>query len=87
MGRSDCLVDMNQVYMHTKIARKEQLAICLRHMKERFGGQTVPKKGRECTQHGVPTDHLADMDGPNIRCRQPRSWYTGAEDKFIDKHQ
>ena len=56
-------------------------------MEERFGGLTVPKKGRACTQHRVPTDHLADMDGLNIRHRQPRSWYTGMEDKFIAEYQ
>jgi hypothetical protein len=77
---------MNEVYVHMKIARKEQPAICLRHMEERFGGLTVPKKGRVCTQHGVPTDHLTDMDGPNIHRRQPRSWYTGAGDKFIAEY-
>ena len=86
MGRSDCLGDMNEVYVHTKTAREEQPAICLRHMEERFGGLTMPKKGRACTQHGVPTDHLADMDGPNIRYRQPRLWYMGAKDKFIAEH-
>jgi hypothetical protein len=78
MGRSDRLVDMNEVYVHTKTARKEQSAICLWHMEERFGGLTVPKKGCARTQHGVPTDHLVDMNGPNIRCRQPRPWYIGA---------
>jgi hypothetical protein len=87
MERSDRLADMNKVYVHTKSARKEQLAICLRHMEERFGGLTVPKKGRVCTQHGVPTNHLADMDGPNIHRCQPRLWYTGAEDKFIVEHR
>ena len=69
MGRSDRLANMNEVYMHTKIARKEQPVICLWHMEERFGCLTVPKKGRARTQHGVPTDHLADMDGPNICCQ------------------
>jgi hypothetical protein len=83
MGRSDRLADMNEVYVHTKTARKEQLAIRLRHIEEKFGGLTVRKKGRVCTQHGVSTDHLVDMDGPNIHCRQPRQWYTGAEDKLI----
>jgi hypothetical protein len=77
---------MNEVYVHMKTARKEQPAICLRHMEERFGGLTVPKKGRVRTQHGVPTDHLTDMDGPNIHRRQPRSWYTGAGDKFIAEY-
>jgi hypothetical protein len=77
---------MNKVYVHTKTACKEQPAICLRHIEERFGVLTVPKKGHAHTQHGVPTDHLADMDGPNIRRRQPRSWYTGVEDKFIVEH-
>jgi hypothetical protein len=41
-----------------------------------------------CThQHEVPTDHLADMDGSNIRHRQPRLWYMGAEDKLIAEHR
>jgi hypothetical protein len=77
MGKSNRLVDMNEVYVHTKIACKEQTTICLWHIEERFGGLTMPKKGHACTQHGVPTDHSADMDGPNIRCRQPKLWYTG----------
>jgi hypothetical protein len=76
---------MNEVYVHTKTTGKEQPAICLRHMEERFGGLTVPKKGCAHTQHGIPINHLADMDGSNIRRRQPRPWYwyTRAEDKFI----
>jgi hypothetical protein len=65
-----------------KTAHKEQPAICLRHMEERFGGLTMPKKGCACTQHEVPTDHLADIDGSNIRHRQPRLWYTGAGDNL-----
>jgi hypothetical protein len=32
MGRSNRFVDMNEVYAHTEIAYKEQLAIRLRHM-------------------------------------------------------
>ena len=32
MGRSNRFADMNEVYTCTKIARKEQSAICLRHM-------------------------------------------------------
>jgi hypothetical protein len=83
MGRSDRLADMNEVYVHTKTTRKEQPAICLRHIEEKFGGLTVPKKGRARTQHGVPTNQLADMDGPNVRRRQPRPRYAGAEDKLI----
>jgi hypothetical protein len=78
---------MNEVYVHMKTPRKEQLAICLRHMDERFGGLTAPKKGHTRTQHTVPTDYLADMDGPNIRRRQLRSWYIGAKDKFIAEHR
>jgi hypothetical protein len=27
------------------------------------------------------------MDGPNIRRRQPRPWYTGVEDKFIAEYR
>jgi hypothetical protein len=83
MGRSDRLIDMNEVYVYTKTTCKEQLTIHLRHMEERFGSLTVWKKGRVCTQHEVPTDHLADMDGPNICRCQPRPWYVGAENKFI----
>ena len=78
---------MNEVYVDMKIAHKEQPVICLWQMEERFGGFTVPKKGRSRTQHGVPIDHLADIDGPNIRCRQPRPWYMRAEDKFITEHR
>jgi hypothetical protein len=77
MGMNDHLVDMNEVYKHTKTTYKEQPAICLWHMDERFGSVTVPKKGRVRTQHRVLIDHLAKMDGPNIRCYQPRPWYTG----------
>jgi hypothetical protein len=87
MGRSNHLADMNEVYVHTKAACKEQPAICLRHMEEKFGGLTMRKKGRVHTQHGVPTDHLVDMDGPNIRRSQPRPWYTGAKDKLIAAYQ
>jgi hypothetical protein len=47
----------------------------------------VWKKRRVRTQHRVPTDRLADMDGPNIHRRQPRPWYTGAEDKLIAEHR
>ena len=87
MGRGNCLADMNEVYVHIKTARKEQLAICLRHIEERFGSLTVPKKGHARTQHGVSTDHLADIDGLNICHRQPRLWYMGAEDKLIAEHR
>jgi hypothetical protein len=87
MGKSDHLANMNKVYMHTKTTHKEQLTICLRHMEERSGGLTVPKKGCARTQHEVPTNHLADMNGPNIRHRQPRPWYMGAKDKFIAEYR
>jgi hypothetical protein len=83
MGRGDHLVDMNEVYVHTMTTRKEQPVICLRHMEEKFGGLIVRKKGRARTQHGVPTNHLADMDGPNVRHRQPRPCHMGAENKII----
>jgi hypothetical protein len=69
MGKSNSLADMNEMYVHTKTTCKEQSAICLRHMEERLDGLTVPKKGCARTQHGIPADHLADMDGPNIRRR------------------
>jgi hypothetical protein len=82
MGRGNCLANINKVYIHTKTARKEQLAIRLL-MEEKLGGLTVPKKGRARTQHGVPTNQLVDMDGPNVRHRQPRPCYVGAEDKLI----
>jgi hypothetical protein len=39
------------------------------------------------TQHGVPTNHLANMDGLNVRRRQPRLHYVGAKDKFITEHR
>jgi hypothetical protein len=71
--------------VHTKMARKEQPAIRLRHMEEKLGGLTVPKKGHVRTQHRVPTDQLAAMDSPNIRRSQLRPHYAGAEDKFIAK--
>ena len=83
MGRSNRLADMNEVYVQMKTARKEQPAICLRHMDEKFGGLTMPKKGCARTQHEIPTSQLADMDGLNVRCCQPRPRYTGAKDKVI----
>jgi hypothetical protein len=76
---------MNLVYVHMKTTRKEQPAIRLQHMEEKFGGLTVPKKGRAHTQQGVPTNQLADMDGPNVCRRQPRPRYAWAEDKLIAK--
>jgi hypothetical protein len=78
---------MNEVYVHIKTTCKEQPAICLWHMEERFGGLTMPKKGCAHTQIGVRTDHLVDIDGPNIRRHQPRPWYMWAEDKFIAEHR
>jgi hypothetical protein len=83
MGRGNRLADMNEVYVHTKTRHKEQPTIRLWHMEEKFGGLTVPKKGHALTQHVVPTNQLADMDGPNVRRRQPRPHYAGAKDKFI----
>jgi hypothetical protein len=51
------VADTNEVYVCTEVACKEQSAICLWHMKDRFGGLTVRKKGRVRTQHEVlPTD-------------------------------
>jgi hypothetical protein len=71
--------------VHTKTAHKEQPAIHLRHMEGKFGGLTVPKKRRTRTQHRVPTNQLANMDGSNVRRCQPRSRYTEAKDKLIAK--
>jgi hypothetical protein len=82
MGRRDRLADMNEVYVHTKAACKEQPAIRLQNM-ERFDGLTVQRKGCASTQHEVPIDHLADMDGLNVRHHQPRPQYTRVEGKFI----
>jgi hypothetical protein len=59
--------------------------IHLRHMEEKVDGLTVPKKEHVRTQHDVPTDQLADMDGPNVHHRQSRPRYVGVEDKFITK--
>jgi hypothetical protein len=87
MGRNDCLANMNKVYVHMKTTRKDQPVIRLRYMEEKFGGQTMRKKGRASTQHGVPTNQLADMDGPNVCLHQPRPWYIGAEDKFIAEYR
>jgi hypothetical protein len=78
MGMSDRLADMNKVYVYTKTARKEQPMIHLQHMEEKFGGLTMPKKGRTRTQHGVLTNQLVDMNGSNIRRCQPRLRYAGA---------
>ncbi|XP_059455706.1 uncharacterized protein LOC132185910 [Corylus avellana] len=85
MRRSNRLADMNKVYVRTEAVRKKQLVIRLRHMEERFGGLTVRNEGCARTQHGVPTDHSADMDGPSVCRRQPKLRYAGAEDKFIVK--
>jgi hypothetical protein len=49
MGGSNRFVDMNEVHVHTKTVRTEQPAIHLRHVEEKFGGLTVPKKGRART--------------------------------------
>ena len=86
MGRSNRLADMNEVYMHTKVARMVQPAIRLWHMEERFSGLTMQKKGHAHTQHGVPTDHLADMDRLNVHRCQPRPWFAEEEGKSIAKH-
>jgi hypothetical protein len=47
----------------------------------------VQKKGHARTLHKVPTNQLADIDGPNVRRRQPRPWYTRAEDKFLVEYR
>ena len=69
MGRSDHLVNINEVYVSTEASPKEKLTICLQHIEERFGGLTMGKKERARTQHGVPTDHLANMNDLSIRRR------------------
>jgi hypothetical protein len=83
MGRGNHLVDMNEVYVRTEAAHKKQPSIHLWHLEEKFGGRTMQKKGRARTQHGVPTDHLASMDGLNIRRHQPRPRYAWVENKFV----
>jgi hypothetical protein len=40
-GEGNHLVDMDEVYVRTKAAHKDQPVICLWHMKERFGGIAV----------------------------------------------
>jgi hypothetical protein len=87
MERSNHLVDMNKVYMCIEASCKEQLAISLRHMEEKFGGLTMRKKGCVRTQHEVPTNHLANMNGPNVHRCQPRPRHARAEDKFIIKSE
>jgi hypothetical protein len=71
MGRSDCLADMNGVYVRTDVERKGQPAIHLWHLEERFGSLSVQKE-RARTQHTVPTNHLANMDGPSAPRHQPK---------------
>jgi hypothetical protein len=56
-------------------------------MENKFGGMAVQKRKRVRTQHGVPTDHLANMGCPNVCCRQPRPRYAGVEDKFIIENE
>ena len=62
-------VDSSKVYVHSKAACKDQPAIHLWHMDERFGGIAVQKRKQLHTQHGVPTDHFVDVGGPNgVEC-------------------
>jgi hypothetical protein len=48
-------------------------------MEERCGGIAMQKKERVCAQHGVPTDHFADIGGLNERRHQPRPRYAEVE--------
>jgi hypothetical protein len=83
MVRGNRCVDINEVHVCMEPARKEQPVIHLWHMEESFGGVAVQKKERERTQHEVPTNHLANMDGSSVRRHQPRLRYAGTRDKFI----
>jgi hypothetical protein len=78
---------MNEVHVRLEAARKEQLAICLRQMEGRFDDIVVQKRERLRTQYGVPTNHLADIGGPNSHHRQPRPRYAKVECKFIIENE
>jgi hypothetical protein len=43
----------------------------------------VQKKERARSQHGVPTNHLANVVGPSVHHHQLRPRYVGVGDKFI----
>jgi hypothetical protein len=43
MGRSNLFEDMNEVYVHTETTRKEQPAICLRHMSDGLDSCRQPR--------------------------------------------
>jgi hypothetical protein len=45
------------------------------------------KKRCACTQHGVPTDYLPDMDGLNVPYGQPRLQVRGMKGKFVAEHR
>ena len=75
MGRGNRCVDINKVYVRIEAARKEQLVICLQHMEEQL------KAMRD--QVEALTTRLSNMGSNNVRRRQPRPQYAGAEDKFI----
>jgi hypothetical protein len=83
MGRGNHLPNMNEVHVCTEAVHKDQLAIHFQHMEERFGGIAMQKREHERTQHKVPTDHLADMDGLSIHRRQPRSQNAGQETNLL----
>jgi hypothetical protein len=86
MGRGNRLADKNEAHIRTEAIHKEQPAIRLRHMKERCDGLTVQKKERAHTQHGVPTDHLADMNGSSVRHHQPRPRYAKAGSEPVNPY-
>jgi hypothetical protein len=65
------VADMNEVHVCMETVCKELPMIYLRHMEERFGSVAMQKREHERTQHGVLTDHLANMDGLNVCRRQP----------------
>ena len=63
MNGEGCLVDMNEVYVRIGAAHKDQPAIPLLHMEERFGGIVMQERERVHAQHKVPTNHFANMGG------------------------
>jgi hypothetical protein len=72
--------------MHTKIVHTEQPAIRLRHMEEKFGCLTVPKKGRARTQgeEEEPMGDIADYEEGDDGLSGEVPNYNEEEVEYID---
>jgi hypothetical protein len=70
--------------VRSKAVHKAQSAIHLWHMDEKFGGIAVQNRKRLHTQHGVPTNHFADIGGPNgVECSPYKRYEEGHCSSFI----